>query len=434
MDQYIRQLIEDMGRAAGQAPPPNYSRYSEMDEEQAFQEEMEEIEKFVEGKGERLEDIIGIPQSLLPEDEKLSDAQLQRLVKEMEKLLQAWNFYPEYPENAPARMKYQALREIWINDFIHMTEGMVHINFCGDNGKNCIFPGYCNHHTDIGDVADESLTEDFFFDGKDLPFGHDGPKRTNTDDEGFIPGIYNYCDRWCERCDFTEVCRTFSMEDEFRAIAEKRAGMEEGEEDDADVSDDEFLAAFDFDDDDMEEEDGDDIDDSFFNDIDFDIDPDELEDPREDFFSPHNKAERHPLTTMVDKFMDDSNEWIEVQYKEVEDNFTKYVAIGNTDELMEAFDVIMRYHFFVPIKLRRALSGYFEQHEDEFEAFDMNGTAKVMLIAIDDSLLALKVLKRYFKDKKEIIDKLIVQLTEILSQAGGLFPDARSFIRPGLDE
>jgi hypothetical protein len=28
-------------------------------------------------------------------------------------------------------------------------------------------------------------------------------------DKGFIPGIYNYCDRWCERCAHTSRCRVF---------------------------------------------------------------------------------------------------------------------------------------------------------------------------------------------------------------------------------
>src|SRR5262245_16756365 len=26
---------------------------------------------------------------------------------------------------------------------------------------------------------------------------------------GYIDGIYNYCDRWCERCIFTSRCRNF---------------------------------------------------------------------------------------------------------------------------------------------------------------------------------------------------------------------------------
>ena len=25
-------------------------------------------------------------------------------------------------------------------------------------------------------------------------------------DPKYIPGIYNYCDRWCERCPFTSQC------------------------------------------------------------------------------------------------------------------------------------------------------------------------------------------------------------------------------------
>jgi hypothetical protein len=31
-------------------------------------------------------------------------------------------------------------------------------------------------------------------------------------EERFISGIYNYCDRWCERCRFTAHCRVFATE------------------------------------------------------------------------------------------------------------------------------------------------------------------------------------------------------------------------------
>src|SRR2546423_12378923 len=33
-------------------------------------------------------------------------------------------------------------------------------------------------------------------------------------DPRFIPGIYNYCDRWCERCPFSNRCLNFAMEKE----------------------------------------------------------------------------------------------------------------------------------------------------------------------------------------------------------------------------
>src|SRR5215471_1674643 len=33
-----------------------------------------------------------------------------------------------------------------------------------------------------------------------------------AEDPRFITGIYNYCDRWCERCGFTSRCLLFAQE------------------------------------------------------------------------------------------------------------------------------------------------------------------------------------------------------------------------------
>ena len=35
-----------------------------------------------------------------------------------------------------------------------------------------------------------------------------------AEDPRFISGIYNYCDRWCERCSFTSRCMNFAMGEE----------------------------------------------------------------------------------------------------------------------------------------------------------------------------------------------------------------------------
>jgi hypothetical protein len=35
-----------------------------------------------------------------------------------------------------------------------------------------------------------------------------------TQNPNFITGIYNYCDRWCERCAFTSRCLNFEMGNE----------------------------------------------------------------------------------------------------------------------------------------------------------------------------------------------------------------------------
>ena len=42
----------------------------------------------------------------------------------------------------------------------------------------------------------------------------DGAFRENGEKTNHIPGIYNYCDRWCERCPFTSRCLNFEMSEE----------------------------------------------------------------------------------------------------------------------------------------------------------------------------------------------------------------------------
>src|SRR6476660_3695569 len=38
---------------------------------------------------------------------------------------------------------------------------------------------------------------------------HDEAIAAATDDPRLIPGIHNYCHRWCERCPFTDRCAVF---------------------------------------------------------------------------------------------------------------------------------------------------------------------------------------------------------------------------------
>jgi len=43
-----------------------------------------------------------------------------------------------------------------------------------------------------------------------------------AEDLRFIPGVYNYCDRWCERCPFTSRCMNYAVsEDEFDSLESK---------------------------------------------------------------------------------------------------------------------------------------------------------------------------------------------------------------------
>jgi len=45
-------------------------------------------------------------------------------------------------------------------------------------------------------------------------FTHKEDLKQSVKDPDCIPGIYNYCDRWCERCAFTSRCLTFKQSKE----------------------------------------------------------------------------------------------------------------------------------------------------------------------------------------------------------------------------
>jgi hypothetical protein len=43
--------------------------------------------------------------------------------------------------------------------------------------------------------------------------------------EEFIDGVYNYCDRWCERCPLTARCRVYVFEETFRRTDDENAAF-----------------------------------------------------------------------------------------------------------------------------------------------------------------------------------------------------------------
>jgi hypothetical protein len=49
----------------------------------------------------------------------------------------------------------------------------------------------------------------------------------NAGDSKYISGIYNYCDRWCERCQFTSRCLNHSIVEEEFGDLEKSDEMNE---------------------------------------------------------------------------------------------------------------------------------------------------------------------------------------------------------------
>ena len=144
MDQYIDQLIEDMHAAAREVAPPGELWDTVDMEDEGEVEDMAFAEEYIYGTPQPLSSIVGIEIHKFPPLHRLTDAQATKLYGEMERLLKAYHFVPDFPEGLPDTLKYQLLRECWDDDQVAIGAGEVHMEFCEYEPETCPFPEqYC---------------------------------------------------------------------------------------------------------------------------------------------------------------------------------------------------------------------------------------------------------------------------------------------------
>ncbi len=250
-------------------------------------------------------------------------------------------------------------------------------------------------------------------------------------DPRFISGVYNYCDRWCERCPFTNRCANFEISEEQFADPDSR-----------DINNElfwqklseTFQATLELVNEMMEEQ-GIDI-----NSID-----DEAYKKREKRIK--EEIDNNELIISARAYGDIASKWFE-SAKEL--FFDKEIDLNKKAELelpgenpdkeaasiLDAVDVIMWYLHFIQVKLMRAIHGELEDRfeiPDDFPK-DSDGSAKVALIAIDRSISAWGKMMNYFPDQEDELLKILVLLEQLRRKTEKEFPNARSFIRAGFDE
>ena len=240
-------------------------------------------------------------------------------------------------------------------------------------------------------------------------------------DPKYIPGIYNYCDRWCERCPFTSRCLNCSLDGEQKYSA--------GE---LDITNEKFWEK---------------ITESFelaLNLIEgltkehgLDMDAIEVE-PDDD-----EKAVFHILSRMTQTYIDSVDEWFRNHPALIENNLhrshLKLVQPQQNEApvpLKDAIEVITWYQYPIHVKLSRALRSKENEKKLEFDDLpkDSDGSAKIALIEMDRSISAWGELLKYFTDPKKGIVEICRYLKRIRDIAEKEFPDARAFVRPGFDE
>lgn len=250
-------------------------------------------------------------------------------------------------------------------------------------------------------------------------------------DSRYISGIYNYCDRWCERCRFTARCLNFESLRTFRSNTppesqDAKDRLEEVQKS-LDLSEDLLLEAV--------REGG--------------IDPDFLVEEEPEMESWENTAKEHPLcidtrwyATLIDTWFEEHEEAFVA--KGIHHNDIRVTGENalppEAAELLDAVDIIRWFQFLIGAKTYRAVSGRVEDEEweedEEMKEFpkDSDGSAKVALIGMDRSIEAWERVTRFFPDATASVGTVMDVLRGLRDRMESEFPDARRFVRPGFDQ
>lgn len=259
----------------------------------------------------------------------------------------------------------------------------------------------------------------------------------------FISGIYNYCDRWCERCPLTTRCLVYATEK-----------ADDDDPESHDITNAKFWSR-------MEtifqeahemilecaEEAG------------VDLETIETEAALVDREQQRHDAKQHELSFLARRYAEMVERWFGEEFaveQNVHDDTTG--KSKNTEEdidVGDAIEVIRWYQFFVAAKVFRALmardrlvideeltnedifsGAELDDDEAPIEAMgdDSDGSAKIALIAIDRSSSAWRILQSSLPEKADSIVPMLLELERLRRTTEQIFPHARDFIRPGFDE
>jgi hypothetical protein len=245
-----------------------------------------------------------------------------------------------------------------------------------------------------------------------------------------ISGIYNYCDRWCERCTFTSRCAVYASEQDLSP-------------EESDISNKAFW---------------DKISNTFADAMVMlqkaaaehginlnDVDTEEMKAYATKKEKDREDARQHPLIKYCTKYMMEARallnnnealkekgtneiQLIELGLKDIEDTQKSFSSLNDN------LEIIQWYLFQINVKFMRAFSSFEEDEDDVFTNDDSNGSAKVALIATDRCLIAWQNIIQLMPEMQDEVLPMLSLLQKIRRISETIFPNAMAFIRPGLDE
>jgi hypothetical protein len=241
---------------------------------------------------------------------------------------------------------------------------------------------------------------------------------------GIIPGIHNYCDRWCAKCSFTSRCGSFSIEEEF---AKDEIKNEEQLWTQLSVMLETSLELLK----------------SHAEELGIELDDPNME--IESVVDSRKSRENNPLIAEASKYSKLTQNWLDSNQTQLESldlllsengPEKQFIEECNAPTFTNLIEVIAYYKDFIAIKISRAIIQPKEKSSalQELANYDSNGSAKIALIAIDRSIGAwASILKRMPSREDELLLILVI-LQRLRCNLETEFPEARSFQRPGFDD
>jgi hypothetical protein len=223
--------------------------------------------------------------------------------------------------------------------------------------------------------------------------------------DGFIVGIFNYCDRWCETCAFTSRCRLFA---------------------------------------DMAEYEGQ-LDPNLKPIVDAPPLPQDIPPPPpkwlEKLIQEANEIASKPMT---EEELSEVRPRLPREHQAIDERASAYcvrvhawLRERNQEDGGAAKDPVAVIAWFASLcasKIHRALGGLADDDGDREFPPDHEGSAKVALIGIERSRAAWRQLVSDGRVTAAAAAPCVGELEWLRDRIDALFPAARSFVRPGFDE
>jgi hypothetical protein len=223
--------------------------------------------------------------------------------------------------------------------------------------------------------------------------------------DGFIVGIFNYCDRWCETCRFTSRCRLFASQAEYEAAADPALkAVADAPPHPDDVRETPAWLA------------------ELIRECNEAAEAALAAPPTaEPLIAPLPPADAN-LSRRAEEYASRVMDWLQTREP------------ASPVPLTDPRSTISWFCTMIASKTSRALSGLADRDFEDGEPRDCDGSAKVALIGIDRSITAWRDLVSVAAvtdhEATPYLDELHWLRGELLTR----FPRAFSFVRPGFDE